>query len=132
MHADQNKLQWGRNLIVAEGYGRPAKSPEGAPLQWGRNLIVAEGRSVEHGLDQRAASMGPQLDSCGRQVVHLGRYREFVASMGPQLDSCGRLGLPHLQGLEELASMGPQLDSCGRLALIKRYVRASGFNGAAT
>ena len=36
-------LQWGRNLIVAEGLGRTALATERAALQWGRNLIVAEG-----------------------------------------------------------------------------------------
>ena len=36
------------------------------------------------------------------------------ASMGPQLDSCGRTD--HVRALDKLryASMGPQLDSCGR------------------
>ena len=37
-------------------------------LQWGRNLIVAEGaprRGVGNG--RNTASMGPQLDSCGRK-----------------------------------------------------------------
>ena len=40
-------LQWGRNLIVAEGRAR-ALSTGGAMiwLQWGRNLIVAEGGSA--------------------------------------------------------------------------------------
>ena len=38
-------LQWGRNLIVAEGGTGPTWHPAGRPLlQWGRNLIVAEGR----------------------------------------------------------------------------------------
>ena len=38
-------------------------------LQWGRNLIVAEGAIVLVGPQHGAlASMGPQLDSCGRQV----------------------------------------------------------------
>ena len=37
-------LQWGRNLIVAEGCRRAKASPPyGYGLQWGRNLIVAEG-----------------------------------------------------------------------------------------
>ena len=36
-------------------------------LQWGRNLTVAEGCAVGEILGLRAdASMGPQLDSCGR------------------------------------------------------------------
>ena len=37
------KLQWGRNLIVAEGPTFFPLKPEMAELQWGRNLIVAEG-----------------------------------------------------------------------------------------
>ena len=36
-------LQWGRNLIVAEGTGTAADTAFGTELQWGRNLIVAEG-----------------------------------------------------------------------------------------
>ena len=36
-------LQWGRNMIVAEG-SRPVTFPiRLAALQWGRNMIVAEG-----------------------------------------------------------------------------------------
>ena len=42
-------------------------------LQWGRNLIVAEGRLEPPGeIAGAIASMGPQLDSCGR----LGPRRE--------------------------------------------------------
>ena len=41
-------LQWGRNLIVAEGRG-PAGGAQGTRLlQWGRNLIVAEGSINTH------------------------------------------------------------------------------------
>ena len=36
-------LQWGRNLIVAEGYRQHRRPVQGVQLQWGRNLIVAEG-----------------------------------------------------------------------------------------
>ena len=63
-------LQWGRNLIVAEG------TPTGRrfglvclSLQWGRNLIVAEGvHDVRLVVLDGGASMGPQLDSCGRSI----------------------------------------------------------------
>ena len=63
------QLQWGRNLIVAEGDVRCVLSLDGKlKLQWGRNLIVAEGKCVrDEGGDDDAASMGPQLDSCGRR-----------------------------------------------------------------
>ena len=36
-------LQWGRNLIVAEGVLGLVLNAESDLLQWGRNLIVAEG-----------------------------------------------------------------------------------------
>ena len=36
-------LQWGRNLIVAEGLIRDYLWEKRYKLQWGRNLIVAEG-----------------------------------------------------------------------------------------
>ena len=38
-----------------------------------------------------AASMGPQLDSCGRAAATTTRIITSRASMGPQLDSCGRV-----------------------------------------
>ena len=43
-----------------------------------------------------------------------------LASMGPQLDSCGRLA-KYEKALAEhkKASMGPQLDSCGRGDFLK-------------
>ena len=108
-------------------------------LQWGRNLIVAEGITVAPRRDHWDASMGPQLDSCGRMnAVGHDRYKVH-ASMGPQLDSCGRAASrarrrpiralqwgrnlivaegiqPGSNSAKSPASMGPQLDSCGRHA----------------
>ena len=50
--------------------GRVFVYPDAGPyvgLQWGRNLIVAEGiRAAGRRLAEHDASMGPQLDSCGR------------------------------------------------------------------
>ena len=37
------RLQWGRNLTVAEGPGRAPRVRRRGWLQWGRNLTVAEG-----------------------------------------------------------------------------------------
>ena len=60
-------------------------------LQWGRNLIVAEGDDFgDIHESEPAASMGPQLDSCGRYVWFTRGRGALYASMGPQLDSCGR------------------------------------------
>ena len=67
-------LQWGRNLTVAEGNTCATVRAKGAGLQWGRNLTVAEGWPARsHRYSFACASMGPQLDSCGR-LVDLGMF----------------------------------------------------------
>ena len=149
------KLQWGRNLIVAEGtlQWRPPRSRKW--LQWGRNLIVAEGMTAPLPWPAALASMGPQLDSCGRVNAVRWSGKSSRASMGPQLDSCGRLvrkvSVPArvlLQWGRNLivaegswgrtreslcrASMGPQLDSCGRYTCLECFCQRHSFNGAAT
>ena len=87
----ERRLQWGRNLTVAEGMPYVWRFGTAARLQWGRNLTVAEGFQGGRPVIPRSdASMGPQLDSCGRGAALGGRHGLFVASMGPQLDSCGR------------------------------------------
>ena len=83
-------LQWGRNFIVAEIPVTPAPAEPKNMLQWGRNFIVAEiGRfgarplrppcfngaatlslrkyhpALHLPLQQKRASMGPQLYRCG-------------------------------------------------------------------
>ena len=40
-------LQWGRNLIVAEGSLSRTRKSASPALQWGRNLIVAEGLRLD-------------------------------------------------------------------------------------
>ena len=103
-------------------------------LQWGRNMIVAEG--VERGsevADAAVASMGPQHDSCGRRRRRLRARADRRASMGPQHDSCGRRGAAHVDDLAHDASMGPQHDSCGRMAVRPcTPIAENCFNGAAT
>ena len=131
-------LQWGRNLTVAEGGLWCGSGGSGSVLQWGRNLTVAEGGDGGPPCGGRCASMGPQLDSCGRATSRRAFLPRVRASMGPQLDSCGRRDVAEKQGDLNLlqwgrnltvaegrpppsktapygfASMGPQLDSCGR------------------
>ena len=71
-------------------------------LQWGRNLTVAEGVAGRRQAYKRSnASMGPQLDSCGRNRPEASQKPQGPASMGPQLDSCGRL-----QNNEQLPQRG--------------------------
>ena len=70
----ERMLQWGRNLIVAEGEAEAKYGKVRPKLQWGRNLIVAEGQlHIEMTKIAAEASMGPQLDSCGR-LDHLGSF----------------------------------------------------------
>ena len=84
-------------------------------LQWGRNMIVAEGLlACQFSGIPAPASMGPQHDSCGRSRDGRNRRGRNTASMGPQHDSCGREVRRDLAKLGTLASMGPQHDSCGR------------------
>ena len=89
-------LQWGRNLTVAEGIEAERRDGDAKPLQWGRNLTVAEGLKSPAIGRGWIASMGPQLDSCGRQVTPYKWFHTRFASMGPQLDSCGRLAAARL------------------------------------
>ena len=78
-------------MIVAEGRITLGSSSQiFFLLQWGRNLIVAEGSTLEDVAAKICASMGPQLDSCGRSALIRHAAVRHMASMGPQLDSCGR------------------------------------------
>ena len=153
-------LQWGRNLIVAEGKFPAASSGLVAHASMGPQLdSCGRTRKPFRETSRPHASMGPQLDSCGRSKVprvphgrrpglqwgrnlivaevgvrsgRLDRGRD--ASMGPQLDSCGRIAhKDSYPNVSEAASMGPQLDSCGRRkCAVIVSVAGTGFNGAAT
>ena len=46
------QLQWGRNLIVAEGQIMGSTSSAFDWLQWGRNLIVAEGARMDRAIER--------------------------------------------------------------------------------
>ena len=59
-------------------------------LQWGRNLFVAECYTVQGWASYIAlASMGPQLVRCGMRTLTSDEVRLMTASMGPQLVRCG-------------------------------------------
>ncbi len=105
------KLQWGRDLIVAETVRLLFAAISTESLQWGRDLIVAETTTTPQRI---------RLDSS--------------ASMGPRLDSRGNLGAAVAPALTEAAaSMGPRLDSRGnKHGIIELVKKADGFNGAAT
>ena len=133
------QLQWGRNLIVAEGQSlsktprRPARASMGPQLdscgrlmavdagvaiaealQWGRNLIVAEGCATKNLDLGRRTSMGPQLDSCGRHRPQSGSCCALPLQWGRNLIVAEGEGPGPVQEAGPGTSMGPQLDSCGR------------------
>ena len=134
------RLQWGRNLFVAErvsmimlarsvscGFNGAAtcslrKGVQGSPmstfrgvLQWGRNLFVAERRVLAAGGGRPDnASMGPQLVRCGKRHPRPGQAQRAWASMGPQLVRCGKILKPTGSLILNIASMGPQLVRCGK------------------
>ena len=58
-------------MTVAEGTYHDVAGVGAGLLQWGRNLTVAEGASIAGRTSVQVASMGPQLDSCGRLYVPL-------------------------------------------------------------
>ncbi len=81
------ELQWGRNLTVAEGVpSYNAQTGANLELQWGRNLTVAEGLERADDRDGGGvASMGPQLDSCGRGLHMLGGVFQIQLQWGRNL-----------------------------------------------
>ena len=84
-------LQGGLDFSVAEGCNAVWRSAWHSSLQWGRDFSVAEGdRVLAPPQPAIRASMGPQLDSCGRDQHAQRPQHDPHASMGPQLDSCGR------------------------------------------
>ena len=89
-------------------------------------MIVAESQYARGGLEVAPrASMGPQLDSCGKSSqLPLATWNRS-ASMGPQLDSCGKTTRKKPARAPGKASMGPQLDSCGKPPPLERKSRPS-------
>ncbi len=86
----QMRLQWGRDLIVAETPASRSCRTTNGRLQWGRDLIVAETALLIRTIsDFDGASMGPRLDSRGNLFRFRFRQRGYGASMGPRLDSRG-------------------------------------------
>ncbi len=77
----RGKEQMLRGLIKTEG-----------KLQWGRDLLVAERQDREaRGVSTVCASMGPRLVSRGKDFG-LGGWKRIVdASMGPRLVSRGKV-----------------------------------------
>ena len=134
------KLQWGRNLFVAERcsagmvpylpliasmgpqlvrcgkvVSHASKRPAGKTLQWGRNLFVAEsGKRPRFLRRPQPLQWGRNLFVAERWVEGFGFAALAQASMGPQLVRCGKLNHSLTTTYRPWASMGPQLVRCGK------------------
>ena len=133
----EGRLQWGRNLPVAEIKPELVKQIGEALLQWGRNLPVAEiRRRALHRVRHEGASMGPQPSSRGNIIDEASSLVDrYVASMGPQPSSRGNRLIPSYLG--KSGSCGLQW---GRNLPVAEITTAAArtspqwscFNGAAT
>ncbi len=105
------KLQWGRDLEVAESNACHKEARHNDRLQWGRDLEVAERGDATRPKEMSycQASMGPRLGSRGK-------------TQGPQR----QISIPRC--FNGAATWKSRKDELARIA----GVDADGFNGAAT
>ena len=111
-----DRLQWGRNFIVAESnwYVRPPPGPTSFNGAATSSLRKAYYREAPRGRGLRA-SMGPQLHRCGKGVrADPGRLHHH-ASMGPQLHRCGKGAAP----MKTAATGGPSFNGAATSSLRK-------------
>ena len=88
-------------------------------LQWGRNLSVAEGNRILWGIAVRQyASMGPQPFGCGRSPRRAGRRGAPISFNGAATFRLRKASQTSQTSHQARASMGPQPFGCGRLSLI--------------
>ncbi len=110
-------LQWGRDVIVADGRAASARPRCCLWLQWGRDVIVADGRSAPRPRSRRSRAAGLRFNG--------------AATLSSRMDAEHEAQL-----LREQASMGPRRYRRGwllasRSGFVERR-RSGGFNGAAT
>jgi len=103
------RLQWGRDQLIAEFAVARERYPRADVLQWGRDQLIAE-----------------LCFHCGFETIH----RE--ASMGPRSADRGIERAPQSKPWRSLASMGPRSADRGiDGACHTPSAGGSGFNGAA-
>ena len=133
------RLQWGRNILVAERMMPPMVLKPLCQLQWGRNILVAESLvSVPTTLFPHIASMGPQHTRCGkahaetapraaarlqwgRNILVAERWAQSAIpcrtswlQWGRNILVAERWASLLVSGEKTAASMGPQHTRCGK------------------
>src|SRR5579875_833469 len=130
-----HRLQWGRDLVIAEIGEEPFRAAINISLQWGRDLVIAEIHLLAESLHKAypRASMGPRSGDRGNPNTSANAPANRPASMGPRSGDRGNAAaqLQH-QAQTDNASMGPRSGDRGNMTSIFRFsVRAQCFNGAA-
>jgi len=126
-------LQWGRDLMIAEIRLSDPKSILPAVLQWGRDLMIAEIRCDGPACGRiKQASMGPRSDDRGNRLTYV-LWRPFrQASMGPRSDDRGNAAAAAATQFAVLLQWGRDLmiaEICA--AAVAAADRLRRFNGAA-
>src|SRR5579885_1264129 len=112
---------------------RCAPSSRARRLQWGRDLVIAEiGRAICSSGVGSSASMGPRSGDRGNKMVNLKQVEYHGASMGPRSGDRGNTPGILATSTRKGASMGPRSGDRGNLLefFIQSPVVVS-FNGAA-
>ena len=86
-----SRLQWGRNILVAESIWCEAATSSRGELQWGRNILVAESGEAQfttYALDE--LQWGRNILVAESSDGFPWTAGGFNASMGPQHTRCGK------------------------------------------
>ncbi len=127
------RLQWGRDLVIAEIVWNVTSIQYWYLLQWGRDLVIAEiCRAICSSGVGSSASMGPRSGDRGNKMVNLKQVEYHGASMGPRSGDRGNTPGILATSTRKGASMGPRSGDRGNLLefFIQSPVVVS-FNGAA-
>src|SRR5579875_1985864 len=92
-----HRLQWGRDLVIAEIGEEPFRAAINISLQWGRDLVIAEIHLLAESLHKayRRASMGPRSGDRGNAAAQLQHQAQTDnASMGPRSGDRGNARQP--------------------------------------
>ncbi len=132
---DRWKLQWGRDIAVADRSASMVVTPRGTVLQWGRDIAVADRSLRKHRPQQYTpASMGPR-HRCRGSLIVLCCFANDSKSLqwGRDIAVADRMRAGGRDD-ESDRSFNGAATSLSRIVRLRVFRRAPqiGFNGAAT
>ena len=109
------RLQWGRNLSVAEGLARADDNATVHALQWGRNLSVAEGsKRIAQVKNTLTSFNGAATFRLRKEGIYAMRTWQSQCFNGAATFRLRKANIDMRIFLNSGASMGPQPFGCGR------------------